>query len=243
MDNAARIRRDILAALEHETRVNLHEDRLEIEYADGIVTLSGEVENIAAKRLALEAAAALPKVEGIVDRLRTRPSVPMGDGEIADHLEGALRSESSFDECALSRRVRGERTTVRERAAADSVGRIEIVVEDGVVTLDGEVPSLSHKRLAGTLAWWVPGSRDVINGLGVEPPEEDNDDEILDALRLVLEKDRLVDAAQVGASCASSVVTLRGLVSSEAHRELVEFDAWTIFGVDDVVNELQVGAA
>jgi len=31
-------------------------------------------------------------------------------------------------------------------------------VEDGVVTLNGRVPSLSHKRLAGALAWWNPGS-------------------------------------------------------------------------------------
>ena len=42
---------------------------------------------------------------------------------------------------------------------------VEFAVEDGIVTLDGEVPSLTHKRLAGVFAWWVPGSRDVINGM------------------------------------------------------------------------------
>ena len=55
---------------------------------------------------------------------------------------------------------------------------------NGVVTLNGEVPSLSHKRLAGVLAWWVPGTRDVINGLEEVPPEEDNDDELIDAMHV-----------------------------------------------------------
>jgi osmotically-inducible protein OsmY len=54
-------------------------------------------------------------------------------------------------------------------------GAIELRVENGVVTRAGEVPGLDYKRLAGLLAWWVPGSRDVINGLGVTPPEQDSD--------------------------------------------------------------------
>jgi osmotically-inducible protein OsmY len=106
--------------------------------------------------------------------------------------------------------------------------------------LDGEVPSLSHKRLAGVLAWWVPGSRDVINGLGVEPPEDDNDDEILDALRIVLEKDPLVDATEVGATCTNGVITLRGLADNDRQKHLIELDAWYLFGVDKVVNELEI---
>jgi osmotically-inducible protein OsmY len=89
-------------------------------------------------------------------------------------------------------------------------------------------------------AWWVPGSRDVINGLGVEPPENDNDDEILDALRLVLEKDPLVNATQVGATCADTVITLRGLVSNDRQKDLIEFDAWYLFGVNQVINELEI---
>ena len=239
--DAAEIRGRLMAALEHEPRVNLHQSRIEIEYDDGVVTLSGEVPDIAAKRVTLELAAALPAVSGIIDRLHTTPANQMGDGEIADHLERDLLGENSFNECAISRRVRGERRMVRNVASGRYEWAIELSVEDGVVTLDGEVPSLSHKRLAGVLAWWVPGSRDVINGLGVEPPEQDRGAEILDALRLVLEKDRLVDASQVSATCENAVITLRGLVTSDAQREMVELDAWYLFGVDGVVNEIAVG--
>lgn len=238
--DAAGIRRALLAALEHELRVNLHRDTVEVDYDDGIAMLSGEVTDIAAKRLTLELAAALPAVTGIVDRLHTRPAVTMGDGEIADHLERDLLGESAFDECAVARQVRDVRSVVREAPAPQRPWSLELRVTDGVVTLDGEVPSLSHKRLAGALAWWVPGSRDVINGLGVEPPEDDNEGEILDALRLVLEKDPLVDATQVTATCTDAVITLRGLVGNDRQKELVEFDAWYLFGVDKVINELEV---
>lgn len=235
------VTKHLRAALEHEPRVNLHQDRVDVDYADGLATVSGEVANVAAKRLTLELAARLPEVAGIVDRLHVRPAATMGDGEIADHLERALAGDSVFGECALYRRVgQTPRETVRSLGAGDPRWWIELRVDDGIVTLDGDVPSLSHKRLGGALAWWVPGSRDVVNGLGVEPPEEDTDQEILDGLRLVLEKDPLIDASGIAARCESAVVTLRGQCPDASHRELAEFDAWALFGVDGVVNEIEV---
>jgi osmotically-inducible protein OsmY len=256
------VEKKVRAALERETRINLHRDDVEIEFDGESVTLSGEVEDIAAKRLALELAAALPEVAGVVDRLRVRPSESLGDGAIAARIERSLLEDSSFGgfvvrtligganqapkaEPALASRSAPERKprTPAEEPTEEKdlpAAWIEIRVQDGVVTLDGDVPSLSHKRLAGAIAWWEPGSRDVINGLGVEPDEADSDGEILDALRIVLEKDPLVDATQVQASCRNGVVTLEGYVQNEAHRDLVEFDAWALFGVDRVVNRIQV---
>src|SRR5690606_21475114 len=118
----------------------------------------------------------------------------------------------------------GRLATVRP-ASGTPFGVIEASVIDGMVTLDGAVPSLSHKRLAGVLARWVPGSRDVINGLGVEPPGEDSDDEITDAVRLVLEKDRFVRADQICVRTRQRVVTLEGVVPNDSIREMAEFDA------------------
>ena len=100
--------------------------------------------------------------------------------------------------------------------------------------------SLSHKRAAGVIAWWTPGCRDVINSLDVQPPEDDNDNEVIDALTLVLEMDPLIQADQIRASCRDYVVTLYGSARTTEERRQAEFDAWCIFAVDDVVNRIEV---
>jgi osmotically-inducible protein OsmY len=231
----------IRAALEHEPRINLHRYPIRLHCEDGIVTMDGDAEHIVAKKLALELAAAIPGVDGLVDRLRVVPTRLMGDGAIGDHVRDALLQEPAFATFAITVREKGQVDTVRP-ASGMPFGAIEVAIANGVVTLNGQVPSLSHKRLAGVLAWWVPGSRDVINGLAVEPPEEDNDDEITDAVRLVLEKDRFVRADQIRVRTRDCVVTLEGLVPNTTIREMAEFDTWYVFGVDRVVNALQVQA-
>ena len=92
------------------------------------------------------------------------------------------------------------------------------------------------------LAWWIPGVRDVVNGLEVVPGEEDDDSEITDAVRLALEMDPLVDADEVAVSTRQAVVTLRGVVRSDVQRRAAERDAWCVFGVDGVRSELRVRA-
>jgi osmotically-inducible protein OsmY len=81
---------------------------------------------------------------------------------------------------------------------------------------------------------------EVINSLEVFPPEEDSPGEINDALRIVLEKDHLVDAITITSSTKDWVVTLSGSVRSEAERDAAEDDAWYIWGVNDVANNIKV---
>jgi len=235
----AGILKEVGAALEREPRINLHDTPIAMEFDDGALTLAGEVADIAAKKLALEVAAAVPGVTGIVDRLRVEPAERMEDGVICDHIRDALLQEPALLNCSIRTRARERWETVRE-APLDPAGIIEVEVGEGGVTLNGQVGSLSHKRLAGVLAWWVPGSRDVVNGLEIVPPEEDNDDEVIDALRLVLEKDPFVNAAQIRTSCRNYTVTLDGLVANEQERQVAESDAWYLFRVDRVVNSLEV---
>jgi osmotically-inducible protein OsmY len=231
----------VRAALEHQSRINLHRYPIHLRCEDGILTVDGEVAHIVAKKLALELAAAVPGVDGLVDRLRVAPTRPMGDGAVRDHVRDALLQEPAFVTFAMTIWDKGQVDIVRPPSGTP-FGVIEFTVVDGVVTLDGAVPSLSHKRLAGVLAWWVPGSRDVINGLAVEPPQEDTDDEITDAVRLVLDKDRFVKADQIRVRTRDRVVTLEGLVPNTTIGEMAEFDAWYVFGVDQVINRLEAEA-
>jgi osmotically-inducible protein OsmY len=225
-------------ALHSEARVDLAHHPLRLELSAGDLVIDGEVADIAAKKLALERAAAVADVRGIVDRLRVAPAERMGDGAVRDLVRDAFLGEPALAGCAIRVLVKTAWEPVRR--PDDASGAIDISVADGVVTLDGAVPGLGLKRLAGVLAWWVPGSRDVINGLGVTPPEDDNDGEISDAVRLALEKDPLVNPDQVRVSTRNAVVLLEGLVPTASEREAAEFDAWYVLGVGKVVNKIRV---
>jgi osmotically-inducible protein OsmY len=235
--------RSVRAALAAEPRVDLAHRALALRFQDGVLTIEGEVPDVAAKKLALEGAARTPAVHQIVDRLRVAPARRMSDAEIRDHLCDALVAEPAFRGCELRAcSGRAPMPAPPPPPAAGSPARhyLDVAVDDGVVTLDGEVPSLAHKRLAGVLAWWVPGTRDVVNGLEVLPPEEDDDGEVGDAVRIALEKDPLLDAGDVGVAVRGGEVVLSGAVASPDQREAAEMDAWYVFGVDRVSNRLRV---
>jgi osmotically-inducible protein OsmY len=239
MLNKDAIVRHVRAGLERERRIDLHRHPLEVNVVDGAVLIEGEVDSIAAKKLALEVAASAPDVRGVVDRLRVSVHEPRGDGAIRASLAEAMLREPELLTCTIRMVGKGRVETLRE-VDRDRAGDIEIAVDDGCVTLEGSVISLSHKRLAGVLAWWTPGCRDVVNSLDVAPSEEDNDAEVVEALRIVLEADPMIDADRITASSRNFAVTLEGLVRTEEERRRAEFDAWALAGVDDVVNRIAV---
>jgi osmotically-inducible protein OsmY len=238
MTDDKRIVNAVAAALERDPAVNLHGFPLRLECEAGVLTMEGELEHIMAKKRALELAAAIGGVTGIVDRLRLVPAKRMQDGELRNHVCNALLAENLLGAYALRAVAKGEAKTLRNPGRED--GSIDVEVSDGVVTLNGMVAGLTLKRLAGVLAWWVPGSRDVVNGIEVSPPEDDNDDEVVDAVRLVLEKDPFVDSSRIRAGCNNFVVTLQGFVRNRLQQRMAEADAWYVFRVDGVVNLLAV---
>lgn len=239
MQHKDAVLKQVQAAIEQATRIDPQQNPIALSLSDGALALDGEVAHIGTKKLALHAAAGVSGVERIVDRLRVAAGEPPGDGATRDAVCKWLLRDIDFQNCALHVRNKGERATLRD-AGADSAGSIEIAVADGVVTLAGQVISLSHKRLAGVLAWWSRGCRDVVNELDVQPPEEDNDEEIVEALHLVFESDPYVHAGQIGIGCRDGTVTLQGIVGSAGERMRAELDAWYLFAVQRVINRLEV---
>jgi osmotically-inducible protein OsmY len=230
----------IRSAMEHHPHIHLthHPVRLSLVERD-VLLLEGEVRDVASKKLLLEVAAATQGLTGIVDRLHVAPASPMDDAQVLQHVVDALLDEPALRDCGV--RVRdGDAVRVLRPAAPGVRCALEVRVEDGVVTLDGDINSLAAKRLAGVLAWWVPGTRDVVNGLGVEPPERDNDEELSEAIHVVLEKDPFLDAGEISVATHERTVTLRGVVHAQEQRDMAEHDAWYVFGVDKVENHLTV---
>jgi osmotically-inducible protein OsmY len=234
-----RVLKEVRAALEREPRINMHKFPIEMEFRDGVLTLEGEVEHIAAKKLGLELAIAVRGVTGIVDRLHVTPSTRMGDGAILDAIRDALLQEPTLLNCSIHVIRKGRLEAVRE-VSEDPRGAIRVSVTDGVVLLDDHVTGLTQKRLAGVLAWWVPGSRDVVNGMAVVPDQPDSDEEMAKAVRIVLKKDPFVNDERIRVVARQSVVTLEGDAPSAPQKEMAEFDAWYVFGVDNVLNHIEI---
>lgn len=241
MPQRTAVERAVQAALEREIGASLHRFPIRVEFnpALGSIVLEGEVADIAAKKRAYRLASQVEGVAGVIDRLRVAPAERRGDGAIRASLLEALMQEPALRDCALRVRENGVMRTVRD-GGDPSAGHIDIVVQDGVVELFGQTLSLSHKRLVDALAWWVPGVCDVVNEIEVVPPEADNEGEIADAVRIVLEKDPLVHADQIGVRVRDHTVTLTGLAGTEQERHMAELDAWYLTGVENVVNEIVV---
>lgn len=227
--------RDVLRA---DLALGFDEASIVLALSDGSLLIDGEVSDVSVKRRMLRKAATAVAPRSIIDRLHVRPATPMEDGMIGDLVRDALIEEPALADCRICIFVKSRPELARDPPAP--AGAIDICVKDGVVTLDGEVSGLGQKRLAGALAWWVPGSRDVVNGLRISPDEEDNDGEITDAVRLVLEKDPFVNADQIRVTTRNAIVSLDGLVPTVAERDMAEHDAWYVFGVEDVVNRVAV---
>ncbi len=233
------VRRQVHAALERESRINLHRHPVRIEAANGAVTLEGEVADIAAKKLALQLAGAVGGVREVVDRLRVAPGDRRGDGAVRDSAARLLLDQPELRNCGIELRNNGKSDVLR-RVDGDAAGQIRIAVTDGVIVLEGHVISQSHRRFAGAVAWWTPGRRDVVNALEVRPAYEDRDDEVSEVLRLVLEADPELDAAQIRPNCNGKVVFLDGSVPTEQQKRRAELDAWSLVAIRSVVNRLQV---
>jgi osmotically-inducible protein OsmY len=190
-----------------------------VALSDDALVLEGNVDSIADKRRAVMLAQKHVGVR-VVDRIRVAPSAHMRDRVIEAHLNDAIDAESSLTDSTIM-------------ATADS----------GVVTIDGFVPSVGHKRLAGVLAWWVPGTRDVVNRLVTVSKEAGEDEgDLIDAIQMAIDKDPLVDGSQIRVTAHGGSVTLHGSVASEIQRRIAERDAWYVLGVANVTNDLEVVA-
>ncbi|ADE13972.1 transport-associated protein [Nitrosococcus halophilus Nc 4] len=242
--------KQVKAVLEYDERINLHRSPIEVSVRNGTLILEGEVEDLTTKKCALQLLRnrKLADVTELVDRLTVRPTEHRGEGALRDALCQSLLEDLTFHNCTLQGRAQEgggqglEKVDFEtwQQADREPSGLVQISVEEGVVTLEGHVPSPSHKYLIGAMSWWLRGCRNVENHLEVVPAREETEEELADALRLILEKDRLVEADQIRVDIQDRVITLRGLVATEEEKGMAETNAWCLSGMTDVVNQIQV---
>ena len=117
---------------------------------------------------------------------------------------------------------------------------IAVAVEDGVVTLRGEVRSLFGKHDAERVALRVYGVQAVANDLVIQSAEvkHPNDTEIAQAVVDALTWDALVPLHKVRVVVADRWVTLSGTLQWEYQRTCAERTAARVKGVRGVSNTI-----
>lgn len=229
------------AAFERDKLINVHRHPLKVRAADGRLILEGQVEDVAAWRRAQGLAGQIVNGQWQIEsRLRRATPEPMGERQLRDEVMQRLSTEPVFSRYSLRAHTENKFETLHD--GGPDAYEIEVHIAQGKVTLNGVVESLSHRRLAEALIWWSRGCETVDNQLEINPPQDDSDDEITDAVRIILEKDPLVHAEQLRVGTAGGVVHLDGLVSREAERRAAVLDAWTVDGVWDVADRIEVGS-
>lgn len=229
---------DLMAALERDPRIDLHHYPVRISPQDGDLVLEGTVKNVAARKLTLATARHIAAGFHVIDRLRVAAAEPKSDGALRDEVCKLLLDEPVFAEYGLRFARGGEAIALRE-PRGEVQQTLSIRVEEGTVTLEGTVGSLTHRRLAEALMWWTAGCEVVQNRLQIFPPEEDNAGELSDAIRMLWEKDPLVHAGQLTVDVRDGVVTVNGFVASQEEKRLAVLDVWCIPGVEEVVDRIE----
>ena len=153
---------------------------------------------------------------------------------VRDASENAVTTSKVKTALALSRSI--------------SAFDIDVDSDEGVVTLNGEVPSDQTKRLAESIARETTGVRDVRNNLRVNPaaqpiPAEQRgqvgDPELRTGIEERLRASR-IDPQKVAVAVQEKVVTLSGQVNSADEKSAAEKIAWGFESVRDVRNNLTV---
>jgi osmotically-inducible protein OsmY len=182
---------------------------IDIKTNEGIVTLSGTVDNLLAKERATKIAESIKGVRSVVNNINVQ-TVARTDEEIRKDVENALLMDP----------------------AADSY-EVKTAVNGGVITLSGTVQSFQEKNLAMQLARQVRGVKEVKSDITVKYKTTRPDPEIVADAKRALENDTWIDPSQVKVSATNGKVTLTGSVGSAAEKTRARTLAW-VMGVNSV---------
>lgn len=182
---------------------------IDVEVAQGVVTLTGTVDNILESERAVRIASLTRGVASVVDRLEVAES-GRSDATIERDVVTALTTDPATDSWEIFTAVTG-----------------------GRVTLSGTVESNAERRLAERVAKSVAGVRSVDNRLRTSSDGTRTDAEIASDIRALLDWDVRLDTRLLTVDVAAGEVTLGGAVASDFERDLATAIAW-VAGVSAV---------
>jgi hyperosmotically inducible protein len=201
-------------------------DQVTVKASDGVVTLTGTVQDKDDRALAEDTVENLPGVVSVDNQIIVKSDYP------------------EHSDAWIALKIRGE-LLVKANVSATST---KVDVKDGVVTLTGTVQNRAQKDLTEIYAKEIVNVKAVRNDLVIVAPEpgsttigEDMDDaSITSQVKFALLSHRSTSALSTKVVTENAVVSISGVADSDAEKSLVTKLAQDTRGVKSVVNDMTV---
>lgn len=215
MKNNAELQTDVQNAIKWEPLLNAAE--IGVTAKDGVVSLTGVVDSYAKKMEAENAAKKVIGVKALVEKIEVKfpSSWTKTNAEIANEVLTGLKNDWSIPH-----------------------DKVTIKVEDGWVTLEGELPWNYQKNAAKSAVNYLTGVKGVTNNIKIKSESHDTIEK--KDVEAAIARSWSVDDSDINVSVSGTTVTLTGTVESWYQREEAARIAWNTPGIWHVKNELAV---
>jgi len=209
------LQNDVQNAIKWEPLLNAAE--IGVTAKDGVVSLTGVVDSYSKKLEAESAAKNVAGVKAVVEKIEIKftNSWNKSNADIANEVITALKSNWSVPK-----------------------DKVKVKVEDGWITLDGELPWNYQREAAKNAVNYLSGVKGVINNIKVisETHDEIEKEKVESALKL----NWSLNSLDIKVKVSGNIITLTGIVNSWYQKEEAERIAWNTPGVWTINNELIV---
>lgn len=183
----------------------------------GIVTLSGHVPSLLERNEAEQVVGTVKGVKAVVNQMTVE-------------LPGMSRtSDEALAEQAYNR--------LSSNVSIPS-GRLHLAVNDGTITLHGDVDWPFQLQAALRDLEHLGGVREVRNNVQIRPPV--NSERVEQKIRQAFAQLSPLDAERISVAVDGSEVVLSGSVTSWHEKGVAESTAWCVPGVSKVINKISV---
>ena len=219
MKNNAEIQKDVQDAIKWEPLLNAAE--IGVTVKDGVVTLTGTVDSYTKKTEAEDAAKNVAGVKAVVEKIEINYGsrwAKKDDNEIATEIVNVLKWNWQIP-----------------------IDKVKVKVENGWITLDGELPWNYQKEAAKDAVKNLLGVTGVTNNITIKSERQDQIEkrDIENALR----RNWSINDRDIIVKVSGNKVTLSGRVNSWYQKTEAARIAWNAPGIWAVDNELVVESA